>query len=54
MVQWTIRNAVQIDGDRLVFQLGRDQICLLDPETQRIALIARGFGPLVAVKCHSD
>ncbi|NLV44440.1 MAG: hypothetical protein GXY07_08050 [Candidatus Hydrogenedentes bacterium] len=28
--------------------LGKDQICILDPEKKRIALIARGFGPVVA------
>lgn len=54
MVQWLVTNAVQLDRDRLVFQLGRDQICLLEPETRRIALIARGFGPLVARKCPSE
>lgn len=54
MVEWSVRNAVQLEGDRLVFQLGRDQICVLDPETRRIALIARGFGPLVAQKCPSE
>jgi len=54
MVQWYVRNAVQLDRDRLVFQLGRDEICLLDPDTRRIALIARGFGPLVARKCPSE
>lgn len=51
-VQWAVRNAVQLDGDLLLFQLGRDQICLLDPQTRRIALLVRGFGPLVAMKCQ--
>lgn len=50
-VQWSVRHAVQLDGDFLLFQLGRDQLCILDPQTRRIALIARGFGPLVAIKC---
>ena len=44
---WPVRNATQVEGDLVVFQLGRDQICLLDPATRRIALIARGQGPIV-------
>jgi hypothetical protein len=44
---WPVRNATQIEGDMVVFQLGRNQICLLDPATRRIALIARGQGPIV-------
>lgn len=45
---WIVRNAVQLDGDLVLFQLGNDQICLLRPGEKRIALIARGKGPLVA------
>src|SRR6185437_157689 len=28
---WTIRNATHLPGDNVLFQLGTDQICLLDP-----------------------
>ena len=45
---WPVSNATHIAGDYGVFQLGKDQICLLDPEKKRIALVARGFGPVVA------
>ncbi len=45
---WNVRNAVHISGDFVVFQLGRDQICILQPQEKRIALIARGKGPVVA------
>jgi len=47
-VQWPVRNGTHIAGDYGVFLLGKDQICILDPEKKRIALIARGFGPVVA------
>ena len=47
-MQWSIRNGTEITGDYGVFKLGKDQICILDPEKKRIALIARGFGPVVA------
>ncbi len=44
---WTISHATHLAGDFLVFQLGQDQICLLHPETRRIALVARGKRPVV-------
>ena len=47
-IQWSIRNGTHIAGDYGVFLLGKDQICIMDPEKKRIALIARGFGPVVA------
>jgi len=45
---WIVRNATHLEGDRVVFQLGYDQICVLAAESRRIALIARGKGPVVA------
>jgi hypothetical protein len=46
---WIIRNATQLEGDLVVFQLGKDQICILHLPSRRIALIARGKGPIVAL-----
>ena len=46
-VSWIVRNATQIEDTLVVFQLGNDQICLLDTESKRIALLARGKGPAV-------
>jgi hypothetical protein len=48
-VQWRVRNATQLKGDLVLFQLGDDQICLLDPFGKRIALVTRGQGPVVAL-----
>jgi uncharacterized protein YhhL (DUF1145 family) len=44
---WSISHATHLTGDLVVFQLGRDQICLLHPPTQRLALVARGKNPVV-------
>ncbi len=44
---WSVRNATHLTGDVVVFQLGKDQICALHPQTKRIALLVRGKGPLV-------
>ncbi|WP_200392933.1 hypothetical protein [Roseibacillus ishigakijimensis] len=48
MAMWTVRNAVHLPGDFVVFQLGEEQICLLDLQEKSLALLARGRGPLVA------
>jgi hypothetical protein len=45
---WIARNATHLQRDVVVFQLGGDQICILHPESKKIALIARGKGPIVA------
>lgn len=47
---WVVRNAIQLPDERIIFQLGYDQICLLDPETRRVALLARGRGPAVLLE----
>ncbi|BAU44842.1 hypothetical protein [Leptolyngbya sp. O-77] len=51
---WPISHATHLPGDWLVFQLGRDQICLLHPASQRIALIARGKTPIVRLFDHAE
>ncbi len=45
---WPVRNATHIAGDYVVVQLGDDQICMIHPESRKIALVARGKGPIVA------
>lgn len=47
--QWNPCNATQLPDDQVVFQLGQDQICMLDPQSRRMSLIAQGQGPVVAV-----
>ena len=47
---WIVRNVIQLPDERVIFQLGYDQICLLDPDTRRVALIARGRGPAVLLE----
>lgn len=43
--QWCIRNAVRLPSDHVLFQLGWDQICLLEPGTRKVALLWPGKGP---------
>jgi hypothetical protein len=48
--QWYVRNLIQLPDDKVIFQLGDTQICVLDPQTRRVALLARGRGPAVLFK----
>ena len=47
---WTIRDATHLPGDYVLLQLGRDQICVFDPMQKRIALVARGRGPVAVLE----
>ena len=46
---WAVRNATLLPGDKVLLQLGRDQICVFDPVGNRIALVARGRGPVAVI-----
>ena len=48
-VSWPVRNAVHLPGDLVLLQLGDDQICVYDPEKNRIALLAKGRGPIAVM-----
>lgn len=48
--QWIVRSASHLPGDQVIFQFGRNQICILDAPTRRIARIVEGRGPAVALK----
>jgi len=43
---WTVRNAVHLPSDKVLFQLGDDQICVFDPVSRRVALLWHGRGPM--------
>lgn len=47
-LSWTIHHATHLPGDLVIFELGWDQICLLDPNQKKLALITRGRSPVVA------
>jgi len=46
---WTVRNAVHLPSDRVLFQLGDDQICAFDPVSRRVALLWHGRGPVPVI-----
>jgi hypothetical protein len=47
--QWIVRNATLLPADKVIFQLGEDQICVFDPDTKKIALLVRGKGPVAVI-----
>jgi len=47
---WYIRNATQLPLGQVVFQLGENQVCILEPETRKVARISSGRGPVVVVQ----
>lgn len=46
---WTVRNATQLPTDKVLFQLGDDQICAFDPVSRRVALLWHGRGPVPVI-----
>jgi hypothetical protein len=47
---WRVRNAVHLPSDKVLFQLGDDQICAFDPTTRKVALLWHGRGPLAMIE----
>ncbi|MCX7010691.1 MAG: hypothetical protein NTY53_26175 [Kiritimatiellaeota bacterium] len=47
---WIVRNATLLPGDKVLFQLGENQICAFDPLSQRIALVTKGRGPIAVIR----
>jgi hypothetical protein len=45
-VAWLVRNATHLPTDKVLLQLGDDQICVYDPENKQIALLTHGRGPV--------
>ena len=53
-VNWHIRKAVHLPTDKVLFQLGDEQICLYDPVKKQVARVARGRGPVAVVKNEKE
>ncbi|MDF3128092.1 hypothetical protein P0Y35_02665 [Kiritimatiellaeota bacterium B1221] len=47
---WSVRNATHLPSDKVLLQLGDDQLCIYDPETKRIALLTEGRGPIAVIE----
>jgi len=47
---WVVRNVTLLPDDKVLLQLGDNQICIFDPDKKQIALIAKGRGPTAIIK----
>jgi len=46
---WWINRVAMLPNGQAVFQLGANQICILDAETRRVAILAKGRCPVVTL-----
>jgi len=46
MIQWPMWRAIHLPEDMILFQLGLDQLCLLDVKRKTVSLWDRGHGPV--------
>lgn len=47
---WNVGNIIQLPDDVCILQLGRDQLCLFDYRTMKLALLARGYGAIAVLE----
>jgi hypothetical protein len=47
---WRVRNATQLPAGQVVFQLGDNQVCILEPESRKVARLAFGRGSVVVMQ----
>jgi hypothetical protein len=52
-LRWSVRSPTQLPNGQVVFQFGRDQICILDPNERKIATVAKGRWPVVTMKADA-
>ena len=43
---WRPKRVIHLPEEKIIFQLGDKQICILDIDSKRIALLIRGYGPM--------
>ena len=49
-LQWYIGYPTQLPNGQVVFQPGRNQICILDPNERKVALLAKGRWPVITIE----
>ena len=48
--KWHVRNATHLPNDTILFQLGADMVVLFDPNTEKTARVANGYGPVALLE----
>lgn len=52
-VQWRVVHAILLPTDKVLFQLGRRQTCLLDPEARKLSMLCLGRGAVAVLEPSS-
>ncbi len=53
-VQWPVYCPTQLPSGQVIFQLGISQICIFDPDEQKVALLAKGRWPVITLKGRAN
>lgn len=53
-IQWDVRHPIVLPGDLFLFELGERQICIFDPKTKKVAVVARGHGVIAVIDAQSQ
>jgi hypothetical protein len=51
---WPVWRAIQLPENKVLFQLGDDQLCILNVTGKKVGLFARGHGPVALPFGDSD
>ncbi len=49
-LQWPVFCPTQLPSGQVIFELGWNQICILDPDERKVALLAKGRWPVITLK----
>jgi len=49
-LRWPVYCPAQLPSGQVIFQLGGNQICILDPDERKVALLAKGRWPVMTLK----
>jgi hypothetical protein len=49
-LKWPVYYPTQLPTGQVIFQLGKNQICILDPNKRNIALLAKGRWPVITIR----
>lgn len=49
-IQWPVRHAILLPTNKVLFQLGKKQICIFDLETRKLAVVCYGRGAVAVLE----
>jgi|GEM_PF-219004 hypothetical protein len=49
-IEWEVRHAILLPSNHVLFQLGKRQICILEPDTRKVAVLCFGRGAVAVLE----